>query len=167
MNRTHPWYAGEWQNIQRTLQWNSLDSLQPPDLAPSSFLPPSLSLSLLFLPLVFQRSSLRLFLLKKESRLWIWVKYSEAQARRATALFQGRWFLIHLFVVVYACLPWSRDAVSMATPVWVIICVTTFIPLRKGEGREEGEWVWACRKREQKEKAGRRGAVERGTGKEK
>lgn len=63
----------------------------------------------------------------------IWVKCTEAPVRRAAAL-SKRWFLIHLFVVVYACLLQSHDRVSMATRVWVIICVTTFIPLRKGEG---------------------------------
>lgn len=62
------------------------------------------------------------------------MKCTEAPVRRATAL-SKRWFpLIHLFVVVYACLLQSRDCVSIATRVWVIICVTTFIPLRKGEG---------------------------------
>lgn len=40
----------------------------------------------------------RLFL-----KAWIWVKCTEAPARRAAAL-SKRWFLIHLFVVVYACL---------------------------------------------------------------
>lgn len=62
------------------------------------------------------------------------MKCAEAPVRRATALSKCWFPLIHLFVVVYACLLQSHDCVSIATRVWVIICVTTFIPLRKGEG---------------------------------
>lgn len=97
----------------------------------TAFFIPALQSSLLFLPFLTLHIAC-LFSLKKKP--WIWVKCTEAPVRRATALSKCWFPLIHLFVVVYACLLQSHDCVSIATRVWVIICVTTFIPLRKGEG---------------------------------
>lgn len=105
--------------IYGTLRCYSPDSLQPLALFSAVFLP-FLFIYLLIVIIIFKG-------------VRIWVKCTEAPVRRAPAL-SSAWFLIHLFVVVYACLLQSHDCVSMATRVWVIICVTTFIPLRKGEG---------------------------------
>lgn len=117
MNRTHPWYSSEWYDIWHTAV------LQPRFTAAFSSFQCRFSPIFIYLFIVI--------IIFKGVR--IWVKCTEAPVRRAPAL-SSAWFLIHLFVVVYACLLQSHDCVSMATRVWVIICVTTFIPLRKGEG---------------------------------
>lgn len=122
MNRTHPWYASEWWKYTAHCSASIHSSFSRPsssELSAFSSLPHTSCRSLIFF---------------KKKKPWIWVKCTEAPVRRATAL-SNCWFpLIHLFVVVYACLLQSHDCVSIATRVWVIICVTTFIPLRKGEG---------------------------------